>query len=164
MKYLKKIFESTTEEELQDLCDSYFAYLYDEGFEVKVEKDIVPVYDEPDIIVHTIKLCKPNDDGPAYKFSWNEIKDYFIPFLQRLLAKEGLYTTFTVSTGIVFKYVRPKYMYDNTWYKYPEAYDTKIFQPTRGQVIKDEIYEDPSTIHYNWNCMDYLYDINIIVK
>jgi hypothetical protein len=156
MKYLRRIFESLDRKgELQDLCDSYFAYLYDEGFEVKIAKDVV---------VWTIIINKPNTDGPAYYFSWDEVKDYLIPFFEKLLITEDLFTNQVIRTGILLKYIKPKHIYDNTWYKYPSAYDTKIFQPTRRQIINDEIINVPSTIHHNWNCMEYLYEINIMIK
>lgn len=55
MKYLRKIFEDNTEE-LKDLCDSYFAYLYDEGFEVKIS---IGILDERSPSWR-IKINKPN--------------------------------------------------------------------------------------------------------
>ena len=41
MKYLKRIFESTKTEELQDFCETNLAYLLDDGdFDVLVRDDV----------------------------------------------------------------------------------------------------------------------------
>jgi hypothetical protein len=159
MKYLRRIFESLyKKDEIQDLCDSYFAYLYDEGFEVKVEKDVRFLVNS----IWNIKIYKykSNNTGSNH-FTWNEIKDYFIPFFEKLLITEDLFIDF-LTNGILLKYLEPKYCYDNTWYKYPSSYDIKIFHPTEKQIVDDQI--DDVKIKYNWNCMEYLYEINILIK
>jgi hypothetical protein len=64
---------------VNDLCEQHLVYLQDEGFIYDVDlnpdlgQDNSDLYDSGDII---FKLGK-NDEG----FSWNEIKDRFIPFL-----------------------------------------------------------------------------------
>jgi hypothetical protein len=162
MKYLKKIFENTTEDELQDLCDSYFPYLYDEGFEIRISTGILEEM--------CIKIHKPNNDGPTYNFSWDQIKDYFIPFLQRLLTKVDLYqaNSYIIKTGILFKYIKPKHIHhakaNAPWYDYPSEQDTKIFQPTPQQIINDEILDETSTKYSTAKCMNHIYEINILVK
>lgn len=160
LHYLKRIFEST-KEELQDLCDSYFAYLYDEGFELNISTGLLEE--------KCITITKPNSEGPTYKFSWDEIKDYFIPFFQTLLAKEQLFTSKNIIyTGILFKYIKPKHIHhakaNAPWYEYPSEQDTKIFQPTPQQIINDEILDVPTTIYSTAKCMNHIYEINIIVK
>ncbi len=79
MKHLRKIFENTTKEDLQDLCDSYFAYLYDEGFHIKIDGAYMNQY----III----IVKPKVEGNFsingdQTFTWDEIKNQFIPFIQ----------------------------------------------------------------------------------
>lgn len=162
MKHLKPFNENKDNtEELQDLCDSYFAYLYDEGFEVKIS---IGILDE-----RCIKINKPNSSGPTYNFSWNDIKDYFIPFLQSLLRKEDLYQpSWIVKTGILFNYIKPKHIHhakaNAPWYDYPSEQDTKIFQPTPQQIINDEILDEPSTIYSTAKCMNHIYEITILLK
>ena len=165
MKYLKPFNENKDNtEELQDLCDSYFAYLYDEGFEVRISTGIL---DERSPSWH-IKINKPNSSGPTYNFSWNDIKDYLIPFLQILLRKEDLYTNTIINTGILIKFIKPKHIHHTRanapWYDYPSEQDTKLFQPTPEQIINDEILDEPSTIYRTAKCMNHIYEITILVK
>lgn len=161
MKHLKTFNENVDNtEELQDLCDSYFAYLYDEGFELEIE--------ERTENYGRIRICKPNPSGPTYKFSWDEIKDYFIPFLQILLTKEDLYKNIIIKTGILFKYIKPKHIHhakaNAPWYDYPSEQDTKLFEFTPQKIINDEVLDEPSTIYSTAKCMNYIYEINILIK
>ena len=91
MKYLRR-FNESIELELQDFCDTYLAYLLDEGFEVKVKPDVFEY--------HIDNKKKPNHgelirkhffeikiDKNRNKFNLNEIKDKFIPFLKFLSDK-----------------------------------------------------------------------------
>jgi hypothetical protein len=82
MKYLKKIFENdlynqVEADELMDFSQSYLSYLLDDT-KFKLE-----VYESPKwnsyIIWLSIELLKEN--GP---FKWNEVKDYYIPFITML--------------------------------------------------------------------------------
>lgn len=84
MKYLKRFNESLSNDftlDLKDFCEGYLAYLLDEGFEVDVQhmysKD---KYKHIDFHLITIKKL-----GKLSK--WEEIKDYFIPFIS-VLSKE----------------------------------------------------------------------------
>ena len=45
--------------------------------------------------------------------------------------------------------------------KYLRKYDSDVF--LIDQVINDEIDDDTITKH-NWNCMDFIHEINIIVE
>jgi hypothetical protein len=85
MKHLKKFNESVNKEELQDFCDTYLAYLLDDGFEVSVEHRYnndkkYKIYDYHFITIK--KLGKISNN-----FKWEEIKDQFIPFIS-VLSKE----------------------------------------------------------------------------
>jgi|DEB19_MinimDraft_2_1074335.scaffolds.fasta_scaffold26362_2 hypothetical protein len=83
MRYLKK-FNESVEGELQKFCDTYLAYLIDEGFSVEVtDFSNQEVYEK-------ITIWQPAKDytGTVYSnFSWDEIKDDFISFLQMLREK-----------------------------------------------------------------------------
>ena len=87
MKHLRKFNESLNKEELQDFCDTYLAYLLDEDFSIeylgkKSNKDL----DDSEII--SLKKGYRTDSmaiaDPSLMFSWDEIKDHFIPFIHML--------------------------------------------------------------------------------
>lgn len=86
MKYLKLFRESknTNINELVDFCETYLAYLIDEGFKVRVY-----IKTDDYCILRITKIKSYADNiNKAYdthsKFSWNSIKDYFIPFFKIL--------------------------------------------------------------------------------
>lgn len=88
MKYIKSFnesksrrysFSATPEEgeldELRDFCETHLAYLVDEDFVVEVSND----YTHKNFHISILK------EGSKYKgFTWEEVKDYFIPFLTHL--------------------------------------------------------------------------------
>jgi hypothetical protein len=98
MKYLRKIFESLDINELKDFCESNLIYLIDEGFTVEVIDNTDSSF-KKEFAGVTIRLSKydrtTNSLLGTYiynkDFNWNDIKDYYIPFLIRL-SKE--YKTF----------------------------------------------------------------------
>jgi hypothetical protein len=69
-------------EELEDFCDTHLAYLIDEGFSIEYEER----YGGHCTNV-TIRHLKRDENKYSYDFSWDEIKDRFIPFLH-ILSKE----------------------------------------------------------------------------
>ena len=82
MKHLRRFNESVNkEEELQDFCETYLAYLLDDGFEVSVETSYDHWKNNSEYLGITIKKT---DNG---FFKWNDIKDQFIPFIS-VLSKE----------------------------------------------------------------------------
>lgn len=84
MKHLRRFNESLNKEELQDFCETYLAYLLDNvAFKVYVSRHS-----------NTISLVKKTSDNlnsPEFLFTWDEIKDYFIPFLH-MLSKQSTIT------------------------------------------------------------------------
>lgn len=74
MKYIK-LFEDLFEDNLQDFCDTYLAYLKDEDFKVYVN----PMGNRTEI---TIYLGDFRYGGNP--FEWNNVKDHIIPFLEIL--------------------------------------------------------------------------------
>ena len=102
MKHLRKFNESLQLKELEDLMDfakNCLAYLLDEGFELELvdrygREPNDPSYEidseyfwidlyGPSITQPDIYGAVPNDRS----YSWNQIKDYYIPFLQLLKAR-----------------------------------------------------------------------------
>jgi len=82
MKYLKKIFETdlynqVDEAELRDFCETYLAYLLDDtSFKIEV----VESNGWDSYTIWLGKILNPR----IQPFNWNEIKDYYIPFVTML--------------------------------------------------------------------------------
>lgn len=83
MRYLKTFESVDLENDLKDFCETYLAYLLDGDFELSViwnghgylgrgEDD------------YNINLCKLDDYSSVTGFTWNEVKDSYIPFLHML--------------------------------------------------------------------------------
>ena len=91
MRYLKSFNESKSRkfgfmakpeegelDELRDFCETHLAYLVDKDFVVDVSND----FTHKNFHISILK------EGSKYKgFNWEEIKDYFIPFLTHLSRK-----------------------------------------------------------------------------
>ena len=94
MRYLKSFNESKMRkygfmakpeegelDELKDFCETNLAYLVDEDFVVEVSND----YTHKNFHISILK------EGSKYKgFTWEEVKDYFIPFLTHLSRKYSI--------------------------------------------------------------------------
>lgn len=102
MKYLKRygFIHSLLEQssnlseddftELKDFCDNSLAYLLDDGYEIKLRR-----YETYMIV--TLYFPGDNyDTNDSYsttgEFHWNDVKDYYIPFLQLLSRRYKLGT------------------------------------------------------------------------
>lgn len=82
MRYLKSFRESViNSDDLQDFCDTYLAYLLDDGFKVVIDNKMYK-----DFI--TIRLTQSSDTSNPLQsdepFIWDSIKDHYVPFLQIL--------------------------------------------------------------------------------
>jgi len=100
MKHLKKFNESLNKEELQDFCDTYLAYLLDEGYSIEV----VSGSDEYVLVLRNEN--RPTNvpmDSPELLFTWEEVKDQFIPFLH-MLSKQ-----YTITRSIKFWVLNKKF-------------------------------------------------------
>jgi hypothetical protein len=98
MKHLKKFNESLEPveiDELKDFCETSLAYLLDDGYQVSVYesrfKDVSVrdkvKYPEKE---HTIVSLGLKGKMGYRLFDWNDIKDYYIPFLQMLVRRYEL--------------------------------------------------------------------------
>jgi hypothetical protein len=80
MKYLKRIFENdlynqVDEVELKDFCETYLAYVLDDNsFDIEV-------VERPNWDSYIVWLTKRPVVPP---FKWDDIKDYYIPFVTML--------------------------------------------------------------------------------
>jgi len=85
MKHLKKFNESLEDwdSSLKDFCETSLAYLLDEDFSVFVTQED-----------HHKNVMLKKEGGKSY-FTWNSVKDYYIPFVQLLEKKYELDEFFT---------------------------------------------------------------------
>ena len=91
MKHIKSFNESKDnfEEELREFCETSLAYLIDEGFEVSCRDESSTNFvgkrqTQEDLIMITLYLPRSHNAPGLKQFDWNDVKDYYIPFLQLL--------------------------------------------------------------------------------
>ena len=94
MKHLKMFNESLTPDEvdeLKDFCETSLAYLLDDGYQVSVsvrDKVKYPFTNQYVTICkekqHTIVSLGLKGKMGYRLFDWNDVKDYYIPFIQML--------------------------------------------------------------------------------
>jgi hypothetical protein len=80
MRYLKKYNESLDQNELKEFCEGCLAYLTDD-----LNLTVEPAYKQEG--VYEINLYHETK-----RFSWQKIKDYYIPFIQLLANRYELVT------------------------------------------------------------------------
>jgi len=82
MKYLRRIFESLTEDEIHELreeCETYLAYLLDdEDFRIELIPDSRIAYFASYMDIDIRKSESADDD----QFLWNDVKDHVIPLIK----------------------------------------------------------------------------------
>lgn len=81
---LEQSNESLNKEELQDFCDTYLAYLLDDGYTILATGI---GFDEYVLVLSNGKKIGTTHlriDSPERLFPWEEVKDQFIPFLHML--------------------------------------------------------------------------------
>ena len=89
MKHLRKFNEGLSSNEfneLKEFCENCLAYLLDEGFELELvdrngRESNDPSFDE-DAEYFWIDLYGPINDEDTISYSWDQIKDCYIPFLK----------------------------------------------------------------------------------
>ena len=111
MKHLRPFNESkeNLKDELQDFCETSLAYLYDEGFTISItSRDKVKYPDKQHILVTLGVRMHSNEPNPWELYCWDDVKDYYIPFLQRLtrryelLAYPAGYLAFNTERGVFY--------------------------------------------------------------
>ena len=119
-------------EEIKDFCDTHLAYLTDEGFSIDYEE----LYGGHCTDV-TIRHSRREDSKYSHDFSWDEIKDRFIPFLHILSKEYKLFNfhheDFNCKRNQV---VCMRRLVENDYLK------LLIFYYSYDDVIKDTINED----------------------
>jgi hypothetical protein len=101
MKYLKPFNESkeNLKDELKDFCETSLAYLYDDGYDITLSVRDKVKYPGVNHIVVSLGLNQhlsstinsiPSPGDNYALFSWNDVKDYYIPFIQMLVKRYEL--------------------------------------------------------------------------
>ena len=100
MIYLRRFNESLSDYlyQLKDFCESNRVYLLDEGFQLKYDTDpmnfpeLIVIKHRGDAGVNVKIICPNYRNSKLPNTHWSDIKDYIIPFLQRLCNEYQLYT------------------------------------------------------------------------
>lgn len=84
MKHLKRYMESfrapsSFREEVQEFCENYLAYLIDDDFSIETN-----LYHLDPVSVSFVLIRRFTGEHEPIIFSWNDVKDYYIPFIQML--------------------------------------------------------------------------------
>ena len=87
MIYLKDFNESfrapsSFREEIQEFCENCLAYLIDDDFSIETN-----LYGLDPVSVSFVLIRRFSGEVEPILFSWGDVKDYYIPFLQMLQRK-----------------------------------------------------------------------------
>lgn len=119
MRYLKtwSLLERIDTDAVKDLCDVSFANLYDQGFKV------LPLDGSSRVDRQTMVKLVKGDNQILEPFTWSEIKDYYIPFLQ-LISNRYDFISFTRQYNKDIDNVRIEYV-DWKYYSYEDLINEK---------------------------------------
>jgi hypothetical protein len=141
MRYLKKFNESVSKEDLQDFCESSLAYLMDEGFTVSIMGG-----DDPRTRLPRGQFNIFLQKEAREFFKWDDVKDYYIPFLKLLSNRYdiGTFVTEASEPSVRFRYRKKSdYSFVNV---------NKDFSYAR--VINDDVFDSEGYwkdhIYYKW--------------
>lgn len=138
MKHLKiyeafDVFKDKLDE-LQDFCDTYLAYMTDKGVALTVTPNSRL---SSTIFVLSVSSVESRD------FEWNDIKDYFIPFLEVLTKKIGRGNFMTNSdTNHEFKFTFIKKVWNTNFsvlHKHATGRNRDILFRSLEDVIDDKV-------------------------
>ena len=99
MKHLKMFKESfrapsSFREEVQEFCENYLAYLIDDDFSIETN-----LYGLDPVSVSFVLIRRFASEVEPILFSWVDVKDYYIPFLQMLQREYNVITADTPSNN-----------------------------------------------------------------
>lgn len=85
--------------------NSHLVYLLDEGYIIDVRKPSGGTHDNNDLLSDRSYIRIINLEGVLRSIPkpWNEIKDYFIPFLTRFVNHFGLSNEIEIEMGLILK-------------------------------------------------------------
>ena len=89
--------------------NSHLVYLLDEGYIIDVRKPSGGTHDDNDLLSDRsyIRIINLYDTFKSIPKPWNEIKDYFIPFLTRFVNHFGLSNEIEIEMGLISKPNKP---------------------------------------------------------
>lgn len=97
MKHIKPFNESkeNLQQELKDFCETSLAYLLDDGYDISISLRDQVKYPGKNHVIVSLGLPEENylplrPYAGYSKFYWNDVKDYYIPFLQMLVRRYEL--------------------------------------------------------------------------
>lgn len=128
MKYIKKYNESQNtliHDDLKEFCQENLISLIDEGFHVMLKKP-------HNKIGFIVKLFKYEGDRKL-GFTWNEIEEYYIPFLHRL---SNLYSIEPVIT-IELVYININGIIYNTGREHIKIDELEDYSKEYEEITKD---------------------------
>ena len=152
MIYLRRFNESLSDYlyQLKDFCESNLVYLLDEGFQLKYDTDpmnfpeliVIKHRGDAGVNVKIICPCYMNTDYTYYgrriaNTPWSEVKDYIIPFLQRLCNEYQLYTYYEKKE---FDQEQNEIVKEDKYVALQE--DTKFKYYTLEDLIEDKLPQD----------------------
>lgn len=146
MRYLKRYNESlrvpsSFREEIQEFCEDCFTYLMDEGFRIETN-----LYHLDPVSVSFVFIKRFEGEVEPILFTWNEVKDYYIPFLQLLKNKYDVINSSNAPSNIANSEVQvvirsSEHSSDSVYYTLQEAIDDKINHYDKIVYIKILIVE-----------------------
>ena len=130
MIYLKRYNESfrapsSFREEIQEFCENCLAYLIDDDFSIKTN-----LYGLDPVSVSFVLIRRFSGEDEPISFSWDDVKDYYIPFLQMLQRKYNVISTSkspSILNSEVNVVIRPtEESRDSVYYTLYEVLEDKI--------------------------------------
>ena len=151
MRHIKRFNESNIDalEELKDFCESNLAFLLDDKIQIsysyypnyaRVSREMTKQENIMDVDIYKVQI--KNIESVFDEVYWDDIKDYFIPFLERLSINYKLYPwdkngkhIYQPDDYVIFSYKLKlnHYLIDNDY----TATKSKSF--TIDQVVNDKI-------------------------
>jgi hypothetical protein len=141
MRYLRNFNEGsflpTHLNDLQYFCETYLAYLLDEGFVIRVrygsrkDRARIEFYKDDDNL--------PFTHFPA-PFNWDDVKDHYIPFYQMLSKEYEISTTPSRITNgeVEYKECAVKFKYRKPG---KQLWETEARWFTEQEIINDKVGE-----------------------
>lgn len=131
MRHLRKFNESINKDELVEFCENYLAYLLDDGYSIEASEI---GFDEYLLVLRNEN--RPTNvpiDSPELLFTWEGVKDQFIPFLH-MLSKQ-----YTITRSIKFWVLNKKFDRGTESIGYDYYPDYIHFNYSLPMVLEDKV-------------------------
>lgn len=121
--------------------NSHLVYLLDEGYTIDVRRPSGGTHDDNDLLSDRsyIRIINLENTTRSIPKPWSEIKDYFIPFLNRFVNEFGLLSNIEIEMGL-----SSEKSYLNEFGRLPGSVTPKTFK-------LDDVLNDKTTmLDVNW--------------